>query len=71
MKNITVQCDRCGKMINGQIGDWPYQTYGYVVVTEGLYEPYKRWEEDTICEQCLWADKKYITATTSQSWAVK
>lgn len=71
MKDITVQCDRCGKIVHGQIGDRPYQTYGYVTVSDGIYEQYKRWEENIICEPCLWSDKKFIAATTSQSWALK
>ena len=70
MKNdkITIQCDRCGKMVDGNCRDYSddssfpnYITYGYYILTgNSFWAQFARWEEEKICDDCMHSDSKYI-----------
>ncbi len=70
--DITVQCDRCGKIVHGKyIPQWyPHYTSGYHVVSEGYFEYYKRWEENNVCRECMVKDPKYISTNISCSFYI-
>lgn len=62
MKDITIICDRCGKVVNGVIDEFHLDksvklTGGFYDVTESEYA---RWEEERICDDCMHSDPKYI-----------
>lgn len=60
---ISVQCDRCFKMIEGNIDYIPEYnittTSGYYIVSDGIWKQFGRWEEENICDDCMHTDKKY------------
>ena len=58
MKDIKIQCDRCGKMVDGGI-DKNGMTAGYYIVSEGNWKEFARWEEEYVCTQCMGEDPKY------------
>jgi len=60
MKNITIQCDRCGKLVEGCIAEDGTCTGGYYNVAEGYWSLFARWEEENVCDQCMFNDPKYI-----------
>jgi hypothetical protein len=61
MKEVTVTCDRCGKVVHGGIDEWMGKTItaGYYDVSEGYWSKYKRWEEEKICDECMQNDPRY------------
>jgi hypothetical protein len=59
MKEITIPCDRCGKLINGCISIDGTITSGYYDVSDGPWNQFALWDEYNICDTCMWADKKY------------
>lgn len=63
MKNITIQCDRCGKLVEGMIAMKGYSdqiTAGYYDVTDGFWQQFQRKNESNICDLCMWSDPNYI-----------
>jgi len=61
MKNITIQCDRCDKLIDGCIDETTGVTGGYYDVSlPGYWNQFVRWEEEKICDECMHSDPKYI-----------
>ena len=62
--NIQIQCDRCGKLIDGIKDYYPEKditiTGGFYVVSEGIWQTCQRWEEENICDDCMHSDPKYI-----------
>jgi len=61
MKNITITCDRCGKVVNGIFDDTLGRviTGGYYDVSDGYWKQFARWEEENICDDCMHSDPKY------------
>lgn len=59
MKDITVQCDRCGKIVYGQYDESSKTTAGYYDVSEGSWSVFVRWEEQIVCDDCMHSDPKY------------
>ena len=63
MNDITITCDRCGKVVNGSIENIPEYggivTSGYYIVSEENWKEYARWDEENICDDCMHADPKY------------
>lgn len=59
MKNTTVQCDRCGKLVEGIICEDGSCTGGYYNVEEGYWHLFARWDESIVCDNCMFADPKY------------
>lgn len=54
---ITITCDRCGKVVHGlQEETW---TSGFYDVTKGAWNEFARWEEERICDACMFSDPKY------------
>ncbi len=60
MKNITIQCDRCGKLVDGQCDENYKMTAGFYDVTCEPWNQFARWEELLICDECMYSDLKYI-----------
>lgn len=63
MANITITCDRCGKLVHGTIDEAngvPTITGGYYDVTSGSWGEFARWEEERVCDACMHADPKYF-----------
>ena len=69
MKEITLTCDRCGKVVYGGIDEWHGQTItaGYYDVTEGYWGKYKRWDEEKVCDACMHDDPKYKATYNTSS----
>ena len=65
MKDITVQCDRCGKIVYGQHDEDVKLTAGYYDVAEGSWAEFARWEEQVVCDDCMHSDPKYKKIFTS------
>jgi len=63
MKDITVICDRCGKVVHGTIGVCPSTgaivTGGYYNVAEGNWKDFARWDEEIVCDDCMHSCPKY------------
>ena len=63
MSDIKIQCDRCGKMVDGGIEVVPEYggkvTAGFYIVSEGNWKEFGRWEEEYVCDDCMHADPKY------------
>lgn len=64
MKEITLTCDRCGKVIHGGIDEFVLDktitvTAGYYDVREGFWSNFKRWEEEFVCDDCMHSCPKY------------
>lgn len=64
MKNVTVTCDRCGKVVHGIIDEFYLDktikvTGGFYDVTDEYWSQFARWEEERICDDCMFADPKY------------
>jgi len=62
MSEITITCDRCGKVVHGLIDTLPDGTTitgGFYDVTGGNWSEFARWEEERICDQCMFNDPKY------------
>lgn len=57
MKEVTITCDRCGKVVHGGISE--DFTAGFYNVSEGYWSQYARWEEERICDDCMFKDPKY------------
>lgn len=66
MSNITVKCDRCGKLIEGV--EYPPEE-GKLGATGGFYRikedgvgwgKYTNPGERVICDACMWQDERYI-----------
>lgn len=66
MKEITITCDRCGKVINGGIDEHNGITItaGYYDVAKGYWSKFARWEEEFICDLCMHSDPKYVKSYT-------
>lgn len=62
MKNVTIQCDRCGKMVEGCIDEQfgHKTTGGFYDVTEGIWKKFAIWEEENVCDKCMHSDLRYI-----------
>lgn len=64
MKDITVTCDRCGKVVEGTIGVCPSTgaiiTGGYYNVgDESSWHEFARWEEEIVCDDCMHSCSNY------------
>ena len=61
MKNITVTCDRCGKVVHGMVDETPVGivTGGFYNVSEGYWSQFARWEEERVCDECMHSCSKY------------
>lgn len=62
MKETTITCDRCGKIVHGGIDESNLEntmTAGYYIVEVGCWGRFKRWEEIRICDLCMFSDPKY------------
>lgn len=62
MKDITVQCDRCGKIVYGQYDEASKTTAGYYDVSESSWNVFASWEEHNVCDDCMHSDPKYKKA---------
>ena len=63
MNNIKIKCDRCGNAVNGTIdenADGAITTGGFYDVTKGGWKKYRRGKEESICDNCMFSDPKYI-----------
>jgi len=64
MKDITITCDRCGKVVTGNMEHCDEYggtiTSGFYIVSEGNWKEFGRWEEENICDDCMHSDPKYI-----------
>ncbi len=63
MKKIQIQCDRCGRLVEGCIdknkdGDI-ISTGGFYMVADGSWKDFGRWEEEYVCDECMHSDPKY------------
>lgn len=59
MPRVTVQCDRCGMMVDGYADD--HATAGFYQVREGsLWARYARLGEQYLCDTCVYEDPRYI-----------
>lgn len=59
MKEITITCDRCGKVVHGGIDETLGITAGFYDVSGTAWGQYARWEEERVCDDCMHADPKY------------
>jgi len=59
MKEITITCDRCGKVVHGGIDEINGITAGFYDVSNGSWSQFARWEEERICDACMHSDPKY------------
>lgn len=61
MKDITITCDRCGKVVNGIIDETTdgVMTGGYYDVAKGYWSKFARWEEAKVCDACMFECPKY------------
>jgi hypothetical protein len=53
-----LHCDRCHKKFDGEI--WADGSAGCYVVDSGYWHRYARPYETVICDECMWADPRYI-----------
>lgn len=66
MSEITITCDRCGKVVHGMLYQDPnckkaFATAGYYILTEhSAWKKYARWEEEQICDECMHSDPMYM-----------
>lgn len=67
MSNITVMCDRCHKTIEGLYSEPDDSNHlGYTAGYYSIKEDGKGWgkytdpDERIVCDQCMWADPRYI-----------
>ena len=62
MTDITIQCDRCGRLVKGQIDAYDNQTItaGFYDVSRGYWSQYARWEEENVCDHCMHTCPKYL-----------
>lgn len=58
MKEITITCDRCGKVVHGGI-DENGITAGFYDVSGTVWSQFALWEEERVCGECMHADPKY------------
>ena len=59
MKEIIIQCDRCGKMVSGMVSIDNKITSGYYNVADGTWSQFARWEEESVCDACMFEDANY------------
>jgi hypothetical protein len=61
MKEITITCDRCGKVVHGieEVTNVGKYTGGFYDVSEGYWSEFARWEESLVCDQCMHSCPKY------------
>lgn len=55
---ITIICDRCGKVVTGVVSPDGLMTAAYYDLS-GCWASFARWEEEKICDGCMFADPKY------------
>lgn len=58
MKPNTVQCDRCNKLVEGEVSI-DGTTVGYYDVSNGFWAQFARWDELILCDNCILNDPKY------------
>lgn len=62
MSEITITCDRCGKVVHGLIDRLPDGTCvtgGYYDVSGPDWDQFARWEEERVCDECMHSCPKY------------
>jgi ribosomal protein S26 len=62
MKEVTITCDRCGKVVRGlfhEDKEFGKITAGFYDVSDGFWSHFKRWEEELVCDECMHACPKY------------
>jgi hypothetical protein len=57
--NVTIKCDRCGKMHDG-IATMHGTSGYYWVAPESAWQKYAQPGERYLCERCMWDDPAYI-----------
>lgn len=61
MKNITINCDRCKKDIDGLIdNEFGYTAGFYNIQDNCCWSNYRRNDEKYVCDDCMRSDDKYI-----------
>ncbi len=62
MNEVTITCDRCGKVVRGlsyQDERFGLITAGFYDVTVGFWSHFARWEEELVCDECMHSCPKY------------
>jgi hypothetical protein len=61
MKEVTITCDRCGKVVNGIVDELPEGTVtgGFYDVTDEYWSRFAVWEEENVCDECMHSDPGY------------
>jgi len=64
LKNIKINCDRCGLCINGYFyidSDFPSRSYttGYYDVSSGYWRNFARENEKIVCDGCMISSEEY------------
>jgi len=64
MKHIQIKCDRCGKAIDGAVGDVPIldesrATVGFYDLNDKYWARFARKSECYICDGCMFEDPAY------------
>jgi len=61
MKEVTITCDRCGRLVHGIEDETSLGKYtgGFYDVSEGQWAEFARWEEEKVCDDCMHACPKY------------
>lgn len=58
--DVTISCDRCGKLVHGTIDEQTGTTGGFYDVSKGTWFEFARWEEERVCDSCMHSDPKYF-----------
>ena len=54
----TVTCDRCGRVIDGFLGEG--YTAGFYKTADGYWSQFTDQDEKYICDECMWSDARYL-----------
>jgi hypothetical protein len=55
---MLLHCDRCHKKFEGDEGE--HFTAGFYIVDRGCWAKYANPFETVLCDECMWADPRYI-----------
>ncbi len=61
MNEVTITCDRCGRVVHGLEDKTSLGTFtaGFYDVTAGYWSAFARWEEEKVCDDCMQSCPKY------------
>lgn len=54
-----IQCDRCHEWVDGEVHE-NFSCGVYVTSGEGYWSRFANPGEDIVCDNCMWADPRYI-----------